>query len=246
MELREFTSKWYDEKYFSDPKGKRFVMADGSVRYWGYRNPSGWWDGCIPIVKAWREMFNPRNMLDVGCGRAQFVLAARMEGIEAYGFDFSEWAITKGLVKGCKREWVKLWDATKAPWPYGDREFDLVIILDTLEHIYEEDLDTVLSEMYRVANKWIFLQIATVDGVREKGFILKRGEPIPLDKDPRTWAGHVTVQPPSFWYDRLEEADENGEWVPRRDMVNLFISLVDESIISNWLQNLIVVLERLE
>jgi len=241
--LREFTSEWYDEKYFSDPEGKRFVMEDGSVRYWGYRNPTGWWEGCVPIARAWKAIFNPRTLLDVGCGRAQFVLACRKAGMEAYGFDYSEWALTEGLVEGCDRGWVRLHDATK-PWPYEDGSMDVVVCLDTLEHIYEEDLEKVIGEMYRVSSRWIFLEIATVDGVRERGFILHRGEPIPLETDPRTWAGHVTVCTEAWWYDRLEEHDRLGEWMPRRDLVNWFRALVDEEIIRNWVT--IIVMERIQ
>ena len=160
-------------------------------------------------------------------------------GIEAEGFDFSKWAVEHPYYR-CRKEWLRLHDATE-PWPYGDRQFDLVICLDTLEHIYEEDIDFVMDEMYRVSRRWVFLQIATVDGMREQGFILRKGEPIPLDRDPRTWAGHVTVCTEEWWYDRLDRDD----WVPRRDLVNWFCGLVDPDIIHNWLLNSIIIMERL-
>ena len=236
----EFGQDWYDEKYFTGRK--QFRMADGSTREWRYENPTGEFLGAKDIAKAWEAMFSPRSALDVGCGRGTFVAYMRDLGIEAEGFDFSEWAIEHPYPR-CKLEWLRLHDATK-PWPYRDQSFDLVICLDTLEHIYEEDLGAVISEMFRVAKKWVFLQIATVDGIQEKGFILRRGEPIPLDRDPRTWAGHCTVQPPQFWYDRLEEVDENGEWLPRRDMVNWFYSLVPPEVVRNWVENTVIILER--
>jgi len=235
---REFTADYYDRNYFTSKK--KFTLANGSVREWGYNNPTGEFLGAKEIAEAWKTMFQPRNLLDVGCGRGTFVAYARDVGIEAYGFDFSEWAVNNPYLR-CKREWLKVHDATK-PWPYETNSFDLIICLDTLEHIYEEDLNFVISEMYRVARKWVFLQIATVDGVREKGFILKRGEPIPLDRDPRTWAGHVTVCTEQWWYERLEHDD----WLPRRDMVNWFCTLVPDEIIKNWLENSIIILERVE
>jgi hypothetical protein len=184
-------------------------------------------------------MFNPKNMLDAGAGRGQFVSMARDVGIEAEGFDFSEWAVSKGRYARCKPEWLRLHDATKT-WPYKDRYFDLVTALDFYEHIYLSDLDFVISEMFRVAKKWIFLQIATVDGVKEKGYILKQGEPIPWE-DGRTWAGHCTVMPPDFWIEKFE-CDES---MLRRDMVTWFCSLVDKNIIRNWLLNTMIVLEKI-
>jgi hypothetical protein len=234
----EFKSTYYDSKYFADEKGKKFKRG-GKTEYWGYKNPTGNFEGAKPIVKAWKTMFNPKNMLDAGAGRGQFVSMARDVGIEAEGFDFSEWAVSKGRYARCKPEWLRLHDATKT-WPYKDRYFDLVTALDFYEHIYLSDLDFVISEMFRVAKKWIFLQIATVDGVKEKGYILKQGEPIPWE-DGRTWAGHCTVMPPDFWIEKFE-CDES---MLRRDMVTWFCSLVDKNIIRNWLLNTMIVLEKI-
>ena len=185
-------------------------------------------------------------MLDVGCGRGAFTLAAREVGIEAYGFDFSEWAINN-LCPGCKREWFEVWDATKAPWPYKDEEFDLVCALDFLEHVYIDDLDLVIDEMYRVAKKWVFLQIAVVGGGsgygrHEKGYILRKGEPVPVELEGNAVAGHVTVCTEEWWYEKLDRED----WVPRRDIVQWFISLVPKEVLTNWLKNAIIVMERIE
>jgi len=240
--LREFGPEYYDRDYYAGRK--RFRMADGTVREWGYDNETGEFLGARQIAEAWKTIFNPRKALDCGAGRGTFVAYMRDAGIEACGFDYSEWAIGNPYPR-CRPEWLILHDATK-PWPWPDGSFDLVVCLDTLEHIYEEDLDAVLSEMYRVAGKWIFLQIATVDGVREHGFILRRGEPIPLDRDPRTWAGHVLVTTEGWWYERLERCDIGEEWLPRRDMVNWFYGLVDPEVVHNWMLNTVIVLERIE
>ena len=114
--------------------------------------------------------------------------------------------------------------------------------LDFWEHIYAENLDFVISEMFRVARKWIFLEIATVDGITEKGYILKKGESIPIAEDGRTWAGHVTVDTESFWLDKFDRED----WIPRRDMVNYFFSLLAPATIKNWLLNTVLVLEHVD
>jgi len=221
---KTFDGKYYDQKYFADPLGKEFRRSDGSIEHWGYRSPDGEWLGAGPIVVAWKEVFEPRNLLDVGAGRGTFIAYAREEaGIEAVGFDYSEWAVGYGrygqigkTIHKCKEDWIRLHNATQ-PWPYEDNSFDLVVALDFFEHIYEDDLSFVISELFRVAKRYVFLQIATVDGVRETGFILHRDEPVPWD-DGRTWAGHVTVQEEAFWYDRLDHED----WMPRRDMVQHF------------------------
>ncbi|MBA7497145.1 hypothetical protein ES702_07755 [subsurface metagenome] len=121
-----------------------------------------------------------------------------------------------------------------------------MVALDFFEHIYEEDLSGVIAELYRVAERYVFLQIATagsggLQGREEKGYALKKGEPVPIGLEGCAVAGHVLVQPEEFWYDRLE----NDEWMPRRDMVHWFCSLVPDEIIKNWVMNTIIVMERI-
>jgi len=232
-----FNGDYYDEKYFADPHGKRFNTGE-TIETWGYRNPSGDWAGCFDIVQAWKNLFNPKTMLDVGCGRGQFVAYAREAGIEAYGFDFSRWAVNEGRFYRCKPEWLKLHDATK-PWPYKDKSFDLVTAIDFYEHIYAEDLDFVIGEMLRVAKRWVFLQIATTKK-GEEGYILRKGEPVSF-KERRTWAGHVTVCSEEWWRKRLKREG----WRFRDDLVKKFIDLIpDKRVIHNWLLNSILIMER--
>ena len=116
-----------------------------------------------------------------------------------------------------------------------------------MDHIYEDDLDFVIGEMLRVAKKWVFLQIAVsgtggLQGRNEKGYILKKGEPIPIGLEGCAVAGHVTVKTEEFWIDLFER--ENV--FLRRDIYNWFCSLVDNNIISNWIQNSILILELSE
>lgn len=239
--MKGFPSQYYDDKYYADKQGKKFQRSDGTIEYWGYLNETGEFLGGKEITKAWKQTFNPKNMLDVGAGRGTIIAYANDEGIRADGFDFSEWAVSdEGRYSRCKKEWLKLHDATN-PWPYEDNSYNLITALDFYEHIYEEDLDFVIEEMFRVAKRYIFLLIATVDGIRETGYILKKGEQIPWD-DARTWAGHTTVQTPDFWFNRLERED----WFIMRSTAEQFYSLVDPNITRNWVLNTIIILEKFD
>jgi SAM-dependent methyltransferase len=242
----KFDASYYNVDYFKTAKGKKFRRADGSLDAWSYANPDGESLACDPIVKAWKTIFQPKNMLDVGTGRATLVAYARRAGIEADGFDFSEWAVNEGRYPQCKREWLKVHDATK-PWPYQNNSYDLVVALDLMEHIYLDDLDFVISELHRVAKKWIFLQTAVagsggLQGRDEDGYILKKGEPVPIELQGCAVAGHVLLRKEQWWYEKLEH--EN--WMPRKDMVNWFVSLVDALNIKNWLLNSMIVYSKIE
>ena len=241
-----FTGTYYDEDYFKTPKGKKYRDSGGDIHGWSYQNPDGEWLGAGHIAKAWKAVFEPHNLLDAGAGRGTFIAYARDIGIEAVGFDYSEWAVSdEGRYPRCRSEWLRLHDATK-PWPYKDDSHDLCVALDFYEHIYEEDdLDFVVSEMYRVASKYIFLEIAVTGsgGLQGEGegYILKKGEPVPAGLEGMAVAGHVTVRSEQWWLDRLERED----WMRRRDMETHFIGLCPPSVLVNWVQNSIMVLEKI-
>ena len=238
--LKEFNHAWYDYDYFANPRGKTFKMHDGTLQQWGYRNPSGDFLGAKEIAEAWQTMFHPQGLLEFGAGRGTVIAYARDAGIAAEGFDYSAYATSdEGRFHRCRPEWLICHDAT-TPWPYPDASFDLVVGLDIMEHIYTEDVAAVIREMYRVARKYVFLEIATVDGVKEVGYKLNRGSRIPLDVDGRTWAGHVYVTTEREWMDRLE----HDEWWRRRDLENWFISLVPKEVIKNWLLNSVIILSK--
>lgn len=250
---KTFTADYYDEKYFADEK--TFRKADGTLGRWGYKNPEGEWTGASHVVYGWQVMFDPKNMLDVGSGRGTFVAYARNAGIEAVGFDYSPYAISHPYTK-CKPGWLSLHDATKT-WNYPSSHFDLVIATDLLEHIYEEDLTRVEEELFRVAKKWVFLEIATTrggnNGLTEKYVkthpelvlthhrvseaILKKDTTYRKDEDEPV-AGHVTYQSEQYWLNRFAKY---GAYRP--DLVEYFCTLVDNKVIENWIQNSIIIME---
>ncbi len=246
LEKTQFNSGYYNEDYFKTTDGKKYTKSDGTVGAWSYANPEGEWLGCESIVKTWKDIFNLDNsskVLDVGCGRGTFIGYLRNIKIEAWGFDFSEWAVKNPYPK-CPKDCIKLHDATKE-FPYGDSPFDLVLCLDLMEHMYVDDIDFVISEVFRVSNKWVFLQIATINSdTNEHGYIIKKGENIPVELEGMAVAGHVTVQNRQFWINKLMVGKEN-KWKLRDDKVIEFIKKTPNDVIANWIKNTIIILEKI-
>ena len=242
-----FDSSYYNIDYYVTLNGKKF-RKDGTEYGWSYANPEGEWEGCAPICGVWKEIFNPVNSLDVGSGRGTFVTYLRDIGIEAWGFDYSNWAIQNPYVR-CQKGWCIQHDATLV-WPYGDSAFGLVTALDIFEHIYETDVDKVINEMFRVSGKWVFLQIAGINGgsgavIHDNCYILKRGETAPIELEAYAVAGHVTIQTKEWWVNKLgKNMDDNNRFIFRNDLVQEFIKKVDPAVIANWVKNIILVLER--
>ena len=247
----KFTGAYYNKDYFQTPKGKKFMRPNGTIDAWSYASPDGESEVFKYILDAWNKMFQPKTMLDIGCGRGTVVAYARDIEIEAFGFDFSEWAVSdEGRYQRCKKEWLKQHDATKT-WPYPDNSFDLTVALDLFEHIYHDDIPFVVSELFRVSKKWIFLQIATVNVVdhlgslgrkAELGYMLKKGEPISIEREGNAVAGHVTVTDRSTW----EEWIDHDDWILKRVLVNLFTNYMGNFMNKNWLLNTMLIYEKME
>lgn len=248
----EFTANYYNITYYVTLNGKKFRREDGTECGWSYANEFGEWYGCRPITEVWKNIFGlsgNSKTLDVGCGRGTFIAYLVDLGINAEGFDFSEFAVNN-LYPRCPKERVRRFDAT-LKWPYQDDSFDLVTVLDLFEHIYDVDIDFVIEEMFRVSRKFIFLQIATIgggsgSGIHDGSYILKRGQEVPLRLQGMAVAGHVTVQTKEFWINRLRKnMDNDNTFRFRNDLVGEFIKSVPKEVIANWVKNTLIIMEKL-
>lgn len=83
----------------------------------------------------------PKNteILDVGCGEGVLVEKFRKEGYNIIGLDLNY-----------SSEYVLRGDITKMP--FIDREFDVVLCLDIIEHLNFEEQKNALDEVNRVLN----------------------------------------------------------------------------------------------
>jgi hypothetical protein len=104
----------------------------------------------IPMAKSFIEIFGIEKgatVMDWGCARGYFVKALRGNGVNAFGFDISEWAI-----KNC--------DESVANYVSSNiylylSSFDFIFSKDVLEHIPMEELvktiPTLLSRCMKAA-----------------------------------------------------------------------------------------------
>jgi len=214
------------QNYFEAEKtgGKTFRRVDGSLDKWGYTHRQKY-TPFRQILAAFKYLLHCETFLDVGAGCGSSLEYTRQNRIVGYGFDFSRWATRNRLEGAAGRIFCA--DARYAP--IKDGEFDLVFSSDLLEHIFLPYVDMVIGECYRVSRKWVFHQISTPTE-NESGFVLKEGEPIPLELEHYAVAGHVLVQPFEWWEQRLRREG----WVSRSDLVRKFRRLVDENAIKFW------------
>ena len=83
------------------------------------------------------------KILELGCGRGEFLNEFTKLGMSGYGIDLSNYADNY-----CKNAEIKVVDITKEDVPYPDNSFDVVFSKSFIEHFYYPE--EVFKEAYRV------------------------------------------------------------------------------------------------
>lgn len=169
--VNEISSEFYDETYFEEG------VQTGKSGYGGYYNHPLF----EAIAKQLHAYFKPKKALDVGCAKGFVVASLVALGVDAYGIDLSDYAVTHSPEE--IRERLKCGSATELP--FKDKEFDLVATFDMMEHLKEAQYRKVIKEMGRVSSKNIIFSITTMDSV----------------KDP----SHVSIMPIQKWIEIIEQ-----------------------------------------
>jgi len=127
--LWNFASQWppYEKEYFSRMVGKG-------------------------IINFLEEILSIKgNVLDFGCGPGYLVQHLLEREINCEGADFSEESIISINTKFKQNSFwrgAKLYSNGKLPFP--DNSYDLVICVETIEHLMDTDLNIILSEFHRI------------------------------------------------------------------------------------------------
>ncbi len=140
-------ARQYGQQYFDGPR---------EVGYGGYRYDGRW----IPIAEDIVRHFNLKagdRVLDVGCAKGFLVkdLMKVCSGLEAFGLDISEYALTH-----CEPEVVGRLHRGSADYlPFPDRSFSAVISINTIHNFDRTDAVRAVREVERLAPGRGFIQV---------------------------------------------------------------------------------------
>jgi len=98
-----------------------------------------------------------KKILDFGCLDGTFLSYLDKRNNEFYGVDASDFAVKESRKKGIKVTQY-FFDDSK-PLPYKDSTFDLIVLGEVIEHIYNTDF--LLQELHRVLKNKGLLLIST-------------------------------------------------------------------------------------
>lgn len=201
---------FYDRDYFDKPKD---VCSESGYAGYTPQEP-----GIDPAVHITTTYFHPRRVLDVGCAKGYVVDKLRQKGVDAWGIDFSRYAVEAAPDR--VREYVAVGDVLDIHFP--DDSFDLVACIETLEHLTPDRTIRAIAELYRVTSDKLWVTTPSMgtndfgppDGwpqgkIREGAlpqYAANRDFPDPapiedlmLDKDGYPIHGHLTVASFRWW-----------------------------------------------
>ena len=153
---RTYIDRMIDDKVNCMLKAKEYEFDywDGDRRfgYGGYKYLEGRWK---PVAEALIDKYsltNNSNLLDVGCGKAYLLyeLKLLLPDLRVKGFDISKHGL-KEAKEDLKSDLFI--HRAQEPYPFKDKEFDLVISLGCLHNLRIFELKKALQEIERVGKQ---------------------------------------------------------------------------------------------
>jgi SAM-dependent methyltransferase len=137
--------------------GKEYFDGDRLYGYGGYYyDPRFWTDTAKRFCDHYR-LSNSSSLLDVGCAKG-FMLhdfKKLLPGLTVAGIDISQYAHDNALAE--IKPFITVGNAKKLP--YNDKSFDLVISINTIDHLPLQECKQALREIQRVSRKYAFISV---------------------------------------------------------------------------------------
>lgn len=177
--------------------GETFFDGHRDFGYGGYRYDGRWQPVARDIIEHYGLKPGMR-VLDIGCAKGFLVkdLMDALHGLEVFGLDISEYAITH-----CPPELVgRLHLGSCEHLPFPDASFDLVLALDVIHNCLRDGVIRALREIERVGKGKAFIRVDSYHSEEQKAVF-------------ESWV--LTAQfhdYPEGWYEVFEEAGYNGDW----------------------------------
>lgn len=126
---------------------------------------------------------HPHSVLDVGCAYGYIVKHLLDEGIHSVGMEISKWCESRRIIP----DNFITHDMRVAPYPFKDKEFDLVYCEGVLEHIEEEYIPDIMKEFERISKERM-IQVTFED-----------------HPNATQEAGHLCIHDFQWWLDRIPD-----------------------------------------
>lgn len=157
--------------------GKNYYDADYYKSHCGedYERGHGWEETFGDYADRIIKEINPHKTLDVGCAKGYMVEALRDRGVEAYGIDVSEYAVSEA------RKDIEPYCRVQSVLHPLEEKYDLITCIEVLEHLDNKDIPLAIQRMCEAADDILFSST-------------------PFDY---TEESHVSVHAPEYWAEQF-------------------------------------------
>lgn len=135
------------------------------------------------------------KILEVGCAKGFILYEFYLLGMSVTGVDASAYAISEA--KDEIRDRILLQNSARLP--FNDKSFDFVLAKDVLPHFKADEAIAMIEEIMRVGRR-SFLEIQCAN-TPEAQLKMKRWD-----------VTHMTIEPESWWVDRLSKLGYKGAY----------------------------------
>ena len=164
--------------------GREYFDGDRTQGYGGYRYDGRW----IPVAETLRDRWELKSgdrVLDVGCAKGFLAkdLMTVCPGLEAYGIDISEYALTycEPEVRG------RLVMGNASRLPFKDNSFRAAIAINTVHNLGRALCVQAIREIQRVAPQGGYIQVDSYRTPEEKVLFLDWVLTAKTHCDPEGW-----------------------------------------------------------
>ena len=112
-----------------------------------------------------------QRILDIGCGVGTYAFHSALAGAEATGLDYSEESVKAARALSARYHVsgsAAFVTGNACKLPFADNSFDKIVSADFIEHITDEEKNSMMAEMMRVLSPGGRIVIFTPNAVREK------------------------------------------------------------------------------
>ncbi len=136
----------YNKNYFDN-----YNTGEGKVNY---RDSSSIKAFLASVADRIVSELHPRTVLDAGCATGHLVAALRDRGVEAYGIDISEYAISQ--VREDIQPFCAVCSLTEHLPDFFPEHFDLVTSIEVLEHLRADDGEKAVRNLTALTDQVLF------------------------------------------------------------------------------------------
>jgi SAM-dependent methyltransferase len=160
-ETRDYMGRMTDDKVHRMKRSREYEVDywDGEVRHgYGGHPYDGHWQNIVRKLVDTYRLGEHARILDVGCGKGDLLCEFRriLPGCTVVGIDVSSHALNHAPVD-IREHLFQL--RAQDPYPFADKEFDLVVSMSTLQNLRIYDVKKALHEIRRVGkNQYLVVE----------------------------------------------------------------------------------------